>query len=400
MVRCNSWKSTSRCQGPMSAGQVAREFRMRTDTPALPGLKGAPTEGRLLNCSQSFGVMRIHAASDQRNVDVDITKGGLVLIMVLYHCASVSEFPVLYPIMRRIDFIHSAFLILTGFLCSYHYFPVPDIAGLAKVRQRLVWRTFKLLFVLLLANLISILFDLKNYQMIDMHFDIQNILHLMFISRPDGLIAMEILYLISAFLLLIAILIKYRHLHLALGVFTCLPLILTGDTILFIAWGCSGMLAGIFAKEPRSSSIIQSAAKLMWIFPIILVVFVIFNMNLFKSLWAGLPFPIKRELDFIYILIQTLIWFSSIIWIVNKITWQYLRDQIILIGKYTLIAYIFQMIFARTVAYVIIGIGLRNYSYYALSLVIVTLTTWLAVTVVDQLRQASPSAERIYRAIF
>ena len=29
----------------------------------------------------------------ERNVELDIIKGVLVLIMLLYHCASVSEFP-------------------------------------------------------------------------------------------------------------------------------------------------------------------------------------------------------------------------------------------------------------------------------------------------------------------
>src|SRR5574340_615283 len=71
--------------------------------------------------------MKILSAAGGRNADLDIVKGMLVFVMLTYHCASVIEGSGFWQIIRwipnQIAFIHFAFLILSGFLCGWHYYP-------------------------------------------------------------------------------------------------------------------------------------------------------------------------------------------------------------------------------------------------------------------------------------
>lgn len=85
--------------------------------------------------------------------EIDVARGYLVLIMLVYHCVLSDFFPELNSIKSTVRFIHTAFLTMAGFLCGWHYLPKGQQEP-AAVAGRLITRGIKLLAIFLLANVV------------------------------------------------------------------------------------------------------------------------------------------------------------------------------------------------------------------------------------------------------
>ena len=61
----------------------------------------------------------------KRNDDIDIIKGFLVLIMIFFHCASMTMdiYPDLRIVPKILDWLHFGFILMSGFLCGWYYSP-------------------------------------------------------------------------------------------------------------------------------------------------------------------------------------------------------------------------------------------------------------------------------------
>ena len=56
---------------------------------------------------------------------MDLIKGCLVVMMVVYHSASSSpNAQVNLSVTHAIPFVHGGFVVVTGFLCGFHYWPL------------------------------------------------------------------------------------------------------------------------------------------------------------------------------------------------------------------------------------------------------------------------------------
>ncbi len=329
----------------------------------------------------------------KRNVQLDVIKGGLVLVMLVYHCISVSSFASLRVVLNHIQFIHTAFLVMFGFLCGYHYYPSARIEPV-KIRKKLLTRAIKILIIFLGGNVFFHLLGfgqpgMARLQAIPIAQRMMEIL----LKVPGDILAFEILYLIAVFMFVAAFIISFPFTKLITCALILLPMVASNKLIYYNAFGCTGMLIGILVQERRLDGIARRFDRLLWLFPILLAI-----RHVSIPDWESIiPFQSGRMM---FILLETLLWFYSFLWAARLLSRPWLNEQVVLFGAYTLPAYIMQMVLAR-VTYVILNrAGFTNFSYCIFCVVIVMISTGVVVNGMDYLRRNWPVANRAYRLLF
>jgi hypothetical protein len=328
----------------------------------------------------------------ERNVELDIIKGALVLVMLFYHCASISSFSSLYIVMQRIHFIHYAFLSITGFLCGYHYYPVNPSTH-RKVRVRLLSRSARLFAIFLCGNIACQGLGIQNADggSVQVRWSVAAWLEELLFRVPD--VALEILYLIAVFLFIATLVIGLSRAKWFLSTVIILSAVVNSQPLLFMAFGCAGMLVGMLSKDGHLLRVRSWVLLHLWVFPLALVPVV-----------ALAPIPDRWTAGtngaLLFHGLVTPLWFFSALWAVRWMGCRRVQDAVVLLGRYTLPAYILQMVFARITYNVLYRIGLKDFAYYGISLVIVGMATWQAVVIVHRLRASSALWDHAYRAVF
>ncbi len=336
--------------------------------------------------------MRTDSAGAERNLDLDIIKGFLVLVMLLYHCASISDFPSLHGVLRKIDFVHYAFLLITGFLCGYHYYPIVASTR-RKVQMRLFSRGIKILALFACGNVAYHVLGYGSAELKDVPLQskIAATFLVPFLGGPD--IAFGILYLIALFLFGAGLIIGTSWVKWLISLVIILPVMVNRISLVFMAFGCAGMLVGILAREGRLKFLNSLIHHRLWIFPLVLVPIVAFVPT--PDRWhVGAKGPL------LFFLLETPLWFFAGLWLIRQAGSQRIQQQIVLLGRYTLLAYILQMIVARLTFHVLYRAGFRDLTYYGLSLVIVGGTMWLAVLAVERMRMSGGLWDRAFKVVF
>jgi hypothetical protein len=263
------------------------------------------------------------------------------------------------------------------------------------VQKRLLVRSWKVFAVFLCANIsIHILGLGRGYwERLSSLSEVNVIIQEFLVRVPGDYVAFEILYLIAAFLLVAAIFIRFRVLKWLLGIIILLPLFVPGEALLFIALGCAGMLVGIYAQEDRLVYLVSLARRYLWGFPLLLLVNVFFLDSV--SSWS-----VTNEARLFLLLFETVLWFYTFVWCIELIRNQWIKDQVIFLGYYTLPAYLFQMICAQVTYILLAQVGLRDFQYYLVSLVLVTVATWLGMLLIDRTRKRWRVVAFVYRLSF
>lgn len=341
---------------------------------------------------ENSGLVQINLATC-RNNDIDIIKGCLVVIMILYHCASVSSFSSLQVIKHYFHFIHTAFLLLTGIICGFYYFePTKIITG--KIHRGLLLRSAKLLTIFLLANVVFYSFGIgPSYsKLLEIVSDPRIFFQEFVIGVGDDIVAYEILYLISGVLFLssfFSLFIHFKKISILLViVFVCMP----GMTPMYMAYGFAGILLGITIREKQKTKRLFVWDRLLPLFPFILLLIIYYGVPV---KWSNI-----RYIDFIARVIETLIWFFSFLWIIKKINIHCVERNIVLLGRYTLFAYLFQMVCARVVYHLMMIVGVSDIFYYIFSLTLVGGLTLIAVIGLNFIINSFSTCNRLYKIIF
>lgn len=336
--------------------------------------------------------MKANSTGAERNLDLDIIKGFLVLVMLLYHCGSISDFPSVHVILRKIDFIHYAFLLITGFLCGYHYYPIVASTR-RKIQMRLFCRGTKILALFACGNIAYHVLGYSNAEMraLPLQSKITTTFLSPFSGGPD--VAFGILYLISIFLFGAGLIICTSWVKWLLSLVIVLPVVVDNITLVFMAFGCAGMLVGILAREGHLKSLSSLLHRRLWMFPLVLVPVV-----------ALVPTPDRWHVGakgpLVFFLAEMPLWFFGALWLVRQTGSQRIQQQIVLLGRYTLLAYILQVVVARVTFHVLYRVGFRDLTYYGLSLVIVGAAMWVAVLVVERMRMLDRFWDRAYAVVF
>lgn len=337
-----------------------------------------------------------------RLVELDIAKGMLVVIMIVYHAASIAiaSQPELAPFMAATSFLHYVFLFITGFLCGWLYVPRFQSGRDGEdVRARI--RAFKIFAVFVVLNLClySVGFsDISDLRRAYPTFG--DVLRIAFEGVPGRLFSFEILYYIAAFLLLASVLIRLSRAK----VFNliCFALILgliaastLSTFIFFMAFGFLGLTLGFHAKAGTFDGLARKMDTHWYVVVAGLILQIIFYDQIYAFITQYVPSG-----RFVFYVIDCFLWLAGLVFLTVRLNWQALNSVIIKLGSYTLLGYILQMLIIHIVFLVLMSIGVESYAYYGLNLLVSFVVLSIIIYVVDAIRKKSGPLDRLYRLVF
>jgi hypothetical protein len=318
---------------------------------------------------------------------------GLVLVMIVFHCASVTRQVSFDVITENLRFLHSAFVLMAGYLYGIHYYPQLSSRP-GQVQRRLLIRSCKLLLLFVGVNvgLTLVGFNPSIKELRAICPDAGAFVDTCVLNMRDGIAAYEILYYLTVFLMLLGLTCRMR---------TLLPLLilLLGVEFVkpcYVAWfsifGMFGGLLGIVVN--RYQSFLQRVNLGNWysIAPVML------------ALELGITSQFKMETHslvvMLLILLETGLWFGTFLFVTSLISQKGSGAHIKLLGKYTLVAYMIQMPIVRVVYWVCTRFEITGYVYYACAIVAVGILTVCAVGLLKYLRETMPTVDSAYNVIF
>jgi hypothetical protein len=320
--------------------------------------------------------------------------------MVFYHCASIALLTAAFrefaeTITTNIDFIARAFILLSGLLCGIHYLPQFRQSS-KETRRRLAIRGLKLVTIFLLCNLIiysinifpsdSVLNDLKSGQILKFILD----------SPPKSLSSFVILYYIGIFLLITSLLIgKINFVYPLAAIFIINPISML---IMFGTYGFIGMVIGSFWVNNRLDYSWNYLLKFKGI-PLILL-FLIYVIFIHSWRW-----PFDTSILFISTLAYSLkiaLFLLSLLFIIIMINSRMVINPIILLGKYTLVSYLGQILIIYYTYYLLSKYIHNFYYYYLCNIVITCIILYLSIYFLHYCRNKSGVlwVDKVYKFIF
>lgn len=317
---------------------------------------------------------------------IDFTKGILIISMVIYHTLNSHR---VFP-HQFMAFLPASFIMITGFIITQIYFPKYglDIKGL---RTRLAVRSLKLLLIFTVLNLVTLTIWPKYHY--GKAFELENFfgewLEIYLLGRPR-MVAFGVLIPISYTLLLSVVIPRLQSVtpyiikFCALIIFgACILMENYGNSIYnidLISAGVIGMTIGLLPI-----TLINELAKSRTIIPLLLVL-----LGSFFFFSGG---------DYIIQIFSTVISLLIIYAIGCRINLQsWFSKQTILLGQYSLLSYIIQIAYLQI--YRIAATKWNIDEPIILTIIFVTLITWVTVIIVDKGRQKNEFVNVLYKKVF
>lgn len=322
---------------------------------------------------------------DDRIPEIDDIKSALVLIMLLYHAASAlpsaAARNAFAGLTENLYFIHFAFVLVCGLLCGLHY-NTPTQLNTRPVRAILAMRGVKLFGIFLAINLLL-------YATGYFHWHGWANLRTMNPDFPFGLsgqtVALEILYYIGWVLILSAGLLSPVPwwIVLLLGL-AAIPF--EANSLIFcMGWGCVGMGLGGWLHTGFGEGYGARLRRYCRILPPLLILYLILA-NILH--WPHRSYAL---------LLETFLWFGSFIWLLGiGGPGRHLK----LFARYTLPAYIGQIVILSLLQRTLSRCGLPSGAVYGIGLAVGTVLLLLMLAMLDQARRRFGRIDRMYRMIF
>jgi len=349
-----------------------------------------------LQSGPSIGMQTtVSPAGAQRNPALDFTKGALVLIMVLYHWINYFIGPQ-WGYYEYLHFLTPSFIFISGFMVSNVYLSKYAVTD-SRLPKRLVKRGFKLLAVFLVLNVArTFIVPVLGTGVVMQHPLTLGNIFTVFVSgnlpaAGAKLAAFPILVPISYLLMLSGALMfpyrRYKYIfHFACGLLLAsVPLLGLGGVqspyLESITIGLLGVMTGFI---PIST--INNAAQHRYV---LAGAYLCYTMAI--TMWHD-PFP----------LLVTGVWLTlMVIYLIGTSGGEYgiVREEITLLGKYSLLGYISQIAILQILSAVSHRMNL-GFSALVISFFAAFILTVASVEVVDRARSAAPSMDSLYKAVF
>lgn len=323
-----------------------------------------------------------------RDHRLDFVKGFLVFVMVLYHAmnyfSSVSA--ELYGYLR---FVNGGFVFITGYVISVFYRPNAG-AGLQAISTRLIVRGGKLLLIFTALNLAIGLLGLTSYKNVQFGLgtlaaDLQGV----YLRGDSRSMAFRILAPIAYVLLLAPLLLSMNRVWisvLAIGITAAASIYwwsgLDWPNLFFVLVGLSGLIAGRLLSYDRMHQI-ESPVFLLTGFVVLAAA-----MNWLSSHAVAYSMGILLLLKIVYD------------WAAKFDGNGRFMATLVLVGQYSLVAYIAQIAFLYALRQILPEQGGLRVAALPIALVLTgTLMVVLAVAL-SRLRACSSVFDRAYRSVF
>jgi peptidoglycan/LPS O-acetylase OafA/YrhL len=324
---------------------------------------------------------------------LDFVKGALVLFMVLYHWINYFVGPQ-WGYYRYLRFLSPSFIFIAGFMVSHVYLAKYEPAN-PRLPRRLFTRGLKLLAIFFVLNLLryGLLPVLSGgSQKAGDFFSAQNMMG-MFVNGDlnNKLIAFYILIPIAYLLMLSGLLVigfrSFRQIFLVAYLFLLAGIIIydafqkENQNLEIVAIGMLGVLAG-FAPMAKINNLVRHRYALMLGYCSYLIAIAIWNV----------PYPLETAGTLLSVVL---------IYRIGAFDWTsgVLRDEVILLGKYSLFGYISQIAILQ-----VLEAGLRHLNQEGAKLIISFVAglalTVLCVELMDRARKRGRRIDGMYKAVF
>ena len=356
-----------------------------------------PSSLRPCTSEETTGVEVVVAKPEVKSVRLvalDFTKGALVLIMVLYHWINYfvgAE----WPYYKYLRFLTPSFIFVTGFLISTVYLS-RRTPGL-ELSKRLIGRALKLLGVFVALNLArTVLLILSSHGAVTPYPLNGASITAVFIfgnvsaDQTSKTMAFYILVPISYLLILSAVLIPLHrawrftfHAACMLCVAGIIALYTKGYQCLnleLVSVGLVGCLIGLLPLE-NVNRIVNH--------PLVITIAYAFYVAA-VTVW-NVPLPL--------LIIGVCLSVGAIYLVGLRRGMSHIRQEIILLGKYSLFGYIAQIAFLQLLSAILRQTN-RSYLVQAISLIVAVALTVGATEALDRLRARSRVVDNAYRSVF
>lgn len=335
-------------------------------------------------------ISEITPAHTSRDTALDFLKGFLVEIMVIYHIFN-YYFEVRPPILLYIDFVTGSFVFISGYLVSSVY-QTKYRDNLRKMFFRLFYRGGKLLLLFLLINFAIYSAAIKNYNGYEFKMD-QLLANLgsILLAGSAKISAFELLVPIAYTLLLssILVIISTRALIIlpTIALILCVSLFVNQDhffNLYYISIGLCGVAVGFFSQFIQRSSL-TTRAKFLSIVSVSIYYLII-------SLWGR-----NNILPYIFGIVSVLFCvysFASMFTSKNMVI-----DIFTVLGKYTLICYLAQILFLQ-ILYRSIGGSVSTAISLSIAFVATNLFLYSLCRVIKRLCSTNKYIDKAYLLFF
>jgi peptidoglycan/LPS O-acetylase OafA/YrhL len=318
---------------------------------------------------------------------LDLTKGILVILMVVYHSLNYTN---QYHLgFRYLSFLPPSFILITGFLISYVY-TARYRAGDRRLVYRLISRGAKLLLLFTALNIVAQFVRSPVYgRSIGVATFFASWDRIYFLGTESAAV-FEVLLPIAYLLLLAPALIWLAQIHrLALPVLTlcvmsiCAFLDYRGLSFLnlnFISAGVIGMMGGRLIPQPAI------LGRYVWIAMVANIAY----------------FPISITKGYVYLvqLFGACVVLAFICGLSSRFTGrEWIQQRIIRLGQYSLLSYIAQIAILQTFSRFVGRPDPISVEALVLFLGTLLLTT-VTVEIAHWARDRSDGAEKLYKAVF
>ena len=343
-------------------------------------LKGTPLPERLL--------------PGGRMEELDLVKGMLVVGMLLFHSASAThnDDARMEGITFHLDFLHTAFIALSGFLCGTHY-ALAASSGLG-ASGRLLRRALKLLAVFLGANLALVAFGTpKQLSWTEAARTPASAFRNFILSMNAECAAFIVIYYIAVFLAVAAALMGgNRRLRLAAALAAGLLGAQYSQTLWYVCVGLIGLGGGLAYLRHRERAL-SFASRYWWV---VLALLFAYHAAA-KRTWTangGLLWLLGLLVG------ETCLWFWVIFGVFRWLPPGRARSIILLMGRDTLLAYLGQMLILEALHATFTRHISGVYSQYVLNLVLAATALCVGLALLERWRRRNPIVNQAYRSVF
>jgi hypothetical protein len=344
----------------------------------------------MLSSQQPSAVVPLAQQADARRITaLDFTKGALVCFMVVYHSLNYSAYNDLA--FQYFSFLPPSFICITGFLLTNHYMPKYDSLGW-KVLGRLISRGAKLVLIFILLNigtkLTSAGHSISGEGSLGSYFSAWRQI---FVEGNGRLVAFEVLLPIGYLLMLSPGLFWLQSISswsvpgISVVLFLLCVLMevkgISSTNLELLSAGVIGMSAGLASLER------VNAVANRWLLLILLYAIYRFTSQFFAYSYV---------MQILGVCLSLLLIYAAGRYCGATGLWQ---REIILFGKYSLLAYIAQIAVLQVVTRFLIHRGTQWIGLAGLFL-ITLLITLLIVHVVGWMRRKQPLADQAYKLVF
>lgn len=272
--------------------------------------------------------------TNDRNLNLDYTKGFLVICMVIYH--SITYFTTTgYDGTKYIRFVTGSFIFISGYIVSVFYHN-KFIFNKVKTSKRLITRGLKLIFIFTFLNIIISLAGIQSHKFVqyDINLFLQS-LRAIYVQGNSIYAVFQILVPIAYFLFLSPLLLFFQNRKKTIMLLTILLLLIhvmfniSSFNLYGLLIGLVGFSVGFISVNQEQYAIKQKIFILLLFFiSILLMPFFDKNIIFYSS---GIIIILKLVYDF------------SITQNVTK----HFNKFIVILGQYSLLNYLMQIFFLQ-----------------------------------------------------